>query len=89
MDGQRLDRRLLAEIQEVPTSADPAAERRRQADKLVAAVGHARQDLEAVQAGFLRRLHLASNDFRATEGLRVVDLALARMPRPEGAWSYP
>jgi hypothetical protein len=84
-----LDSKLLAKLEEVPASDDPVAERRRQAEQLVAAAGDQRQALEAVQAGFLRRLHQASDDFKATEGLRVVDLALSLMPRPEGPWSYP
>ena len=84
-----LDGKLLTQLEEVPASDDPTAARRREAERLVAAAGDDRQVLEAVQAGFLRRLHRASDDFKATEGLRVVDLALSLMPRPEGAWKYP
>jgi hypothetical protein len=44
-----------------------------------------RAPLEALRAVFISRLHRASDDFAATEGLRVVEAALSLLPWPEQA----
>jgi hypothetical protein len=79
--GTQVDARLLAEIEEIPMTADPAAERRRQAKQLTVFAGGERAPIEDLRAGFLRRLHQASDDYAATEGLRTVELALSMLPR--------
>jgi hypothetical protein len=48
--------------------------------------GH-REPLEQLRYGFIRRLHRVSDDFAASEGLRVVEAALSLVPRPEGVWA--
>jgi hypothetical protein len=60
---------------------DPAAERRRRIDALVRAAGGRREVLEELRSDLQQRLHTASDDFEATEGLRLVEAALARVPR--------
>jgi hypothetical protein len=67
-----------------PGGDDPAAGRRRKARDLAAALGGRRAALEELRSGFLRRLHRASDDFDATEGLRVTELALRMTPRSPG-----
>jgi hypothetical protein len=41
-----------------------------------------------MRSRYLHRLHRASDDFEATEGLRVVEAALALVPRPLGIWAW-
>jgi hypothetical protein len=77
---------LFAQIQTPPQGEDPAAERRRRAQALVAVADWRREPLELLRSRFIRRLHRASDDFAATEGLRVVEAALSLIPRPEGLW---
>jgi hypothetical protein len=71
-------------IQIPPQDDDPAAQRSRKAEAL-AAMASGRAPLEALRAVFISRLHRASDDFEATEGLRVVEAALSRRPWPEQA----
>ena len=77
---------FFAEIQTPPQGEDPAAERQRRAEALVAVADGRREPLEQLRSRFIRRLHRASDDFAATEGLRVVEAALSLIPRPEGLW---
>jgi hypothetical protein len=65
-----------------------AGRRRGRAEQLAARVGGDRARLEAIRARLLDRLHRASDDVRATDELRIVDLALAITPRPLGAWAW-
>jgi hypothetical protein len=74
---------FLSSIEVSPQGGDPAAARRRRAEVLVAFAGGRRGPLEELRLRYLRRLHRASGDFKATEGLRVVEAALAD-PHPEG-----
>jgi hypothetical protein len=76
---------VLAWIEMPPEGDDPAAERRRRAEKLVAVVGGDRDLLERVRSELLQRLHRASDDFGATAGLRVVEPALWLIPWPESS----
>jgi hypothetical protein len=76
---------VLAWIEMPPEGDAPAADRRRRAERLVAAVGGDRDCLERVRSAYLRRLHRASDDFRATAGLRVVEAALWLIPWPGSA----
>jgi hypothetical protein len=39
-----------------------------------------------MQSRFVQRLHRASDDFEATELLRVVETALSLTPEPESTW---
>jgi hypothetical protein len=52
------------------------------------AVDDDRSQLEALRLHYLDRLHRASDDFAATEGLRIVERALALVPRThdDSAW---
>lgn len=61
------------------TSHDRAAERRHKAQELLEIVG-GRKGLEALHAEFVRRLHRTSDDYGATEGLRVTLEALKLVP---------
>jgi hypothetical protein len=78
-----LDNDFLASIEVAPHGADPVAERRRHATVLVALVRGRREPIEELRLRYLRRLHRASDDFGATEGLRVVEAALSLIPYPE------
>lgn len=62
---------------------DPAAARRRCAEVLVGIVEGRRDLVEELRLRYLRRLHHASDDFEATEALRVVEAALSLIPLPE------
>jgi hypothetical protein len=64
------------------------AARRQQAEALVASTDGDRSALERLRREYLRRLRRASDDLAATEGLRIVDLALASVPplHPDSAW---
>ncbi|MGH9264758.1 MAG: hypothetical protein ACRD1D_08700 [Acidimicrobiales bacterium] len=79
---------LLDHLELPPATADSALERRRRAEALAAITGGDREPLETLRAGFLDRLHRASDDFEATDGLRVVELALSMIPRPAGLWAW-
>jgi hypothetical protein len=70
-------------IDVTPHVDDPAAARRRCAEMLVEIVGGRRDLVEGLRLRYLGRLHRASDDFEATEGLRVVEAALSLIPRPE------
>lgn len=76
---------VLARLEMPPAGNDPAAERRREAERLVAVIGGDRDVLDRLRSAFLGRLHRASDDFGATEGLRVVEAALWLIPWPEGS----
>ena len=73
---------FFARTQTPPRGEDPAAERRRRAEALVAVADGRREPLEQLRSHFIRRLHRASDDFAATERLRVVEAALSSIPRP-------
>jgi hypothetical protein len=73
--------RMLCQLEATPAAVDPAADRRRRAEALAALAGGDRQPLDELRSGFLRRLHRASDDFAAAEGLRTVEVALSMTPR--------
>jgi hypothetical protein len=79
---------LHAVIDTIPQATAPASERRRRAETLVALAGGRRKPLEELRSRYLQRLHRASDDFEATEGLRVVGVALSLRPDPEWAWQH-
>jgi hypothetical protein len=58
------------------------------AEALVAEVGGRREPLQQLRASYQERLRRASNDFEATEGLRVVERALTLLPPTPGAWGW-
>ena len=60
----------------------------RRAEALAATPGGDRESLESLRAEFLARLHRASDDFEATDGLRAVEAALSLIPRPAGLWAW-
>jgi hypothetical protein len=70
-------------IEVSPRSGDATAARRRSADVLVGIARGRRDLLEELRLGYLRRLHRASDDYEATQGLRVVEAALSLIPHPE------
>lgn len=72
---------VLAQIEAPTRRDDSGAERRRRAQVLVAALDGDRERLFELQALFQLRLHRASDDFGATEGLRVVESAMAMLTR--------
>jgi hypothetical protein len=69
---------------EIHLRSESAKVRRRQHAKKLVTVAAGRRPLEALRSMFIRRLHRASDDFAATEGLRAVEAALALVP-----WSEP
>jgi hypothetical protein len=79
---------LLAQTQIPPQGDEPAADRRRRAEGLVAIAHGRRELLEQLRSRFSGRLHQTSDDFEATEALRVVEAALSQIPRPEGLWAW-
>jgi hypothetical protein len=85
--ARRFGADVLAEIQ-IPTVDDPAEARRRLARALAARADGNREPLERLRSHFIRRLHGASDDFAATAALRVTELALTLVPRPEGVWAW-
>lgn len=78
---------LRARIQAATHDEDPDVHRRRQAQDLIALTGCRRETLERLRSDYQQRLHFASDDFDATEGLRVVGLALELIPGPDGPWT--
>lgn len=76
---------LLARMDVHAERGDHAVERRRSAERLLAITGGRREPLEELRSRFWERLHRASDDFDATEGLRVTEAALALIPWPDGA----
>ena len=62
-----------------------SAERRLRAEALVAVADGRREPLEQLRFRFIERLRRASDDFAATEGLRVVEAALATGPSTGGS----
>jgi hypothetical protein len=77
---------VLAQIEAPTPRDDPQAERRRRAEMLVAAFGGDRERLFELRSLLLLRLHRASDDYGATEGLRAVDSAIAMITQ-EGVLS--
>lgn len=65
------------------TPQDASFSRRDRAQALVALGGGRREPLEQGLAYFQNRLHQASDDYAATEGLRVVEAALRLVPRTD------
>ena len=59
-----------------------------QAEELVNLAAGRREPLERLRSDYLRLLHDASDDFTATEALRVVEEALRLIPRPAGIWAW-
>jgi hypothetical protein len=72
---------VLTELEAPTRSDDPRAELERRADMLVAALDGDRERLFELRSLFLLRLHRASDDFGASEGLRVVERAAAMISR--------
>jgi hypothetical protein len=82
-----LDDDVLTEIEKPTLHKNPEAETRRRAERLVAALDGRRERLFELQSLFMLRLHRASDDFGATEGLRVVDRAIAMISRTPSDWA--
>lgn len=78
-----LEDHVASSVDVTPRDGDPAAARRRSAEVIAHLAGGRREPVEELRLHYLRRLHRASDDFGATEGLRVVETALTLMPRPE------
>jgi hypothetical protein len=76
-----LDDDYLLRIHGSSLHGDPAIERRQRVEALVRAADGRRAPLEKLRFGLQQRLHAASDDFEATEGLRVVEAALPLVPR--------
>lgn len=79
---------LLARIETIPAGDGAADERRRQVDELVEWSHGDRAPLDRLADRYLARLYQDSDDFRATEALRVVNAALARIPQPERLFAW-
>jgi hypothetical protein len=86
--GQRSSDESHARIDAIAEAPDPAGDRRRRAETLVALAGGRREPLEELRSRYLERLHRASDDFEATEGLRVVGVALSLSSDPEWAGQH-
>jgi hypothetical protein len=81
-----LDHDFPARIDPLPR--DPDDERRRRVEALVSMADGRPEPLEELRSCYQRRLHRVSDDFDATQGLRVVEVALTQIPRPEGLWAW-
>jgi hypothetical protein len=68
---------VLAQIETPTRYQDSDEERWRRAELLIAAVDGDRERLFELESLFILRLHKASDDLGATEGLRVVERAIA------------
>ena len=68
---------VLADLEAPTRSGDPDTERWRRAQLLLASIDGDRERLFELQSLFILRLHRASDDLGATEGLRVVESAIA------------
>ena len=68
---------VLADLEAPTRSGDPDGERWRRAQHLLAAIDGDRERLFELQSLFILRLHRASDDLGASEGLRVVESAIA------------
>jgi hypothetical protein len=78
-----VDDNVLPLIDVAPHDGNPAASRARRAEVLVELAGGRREPVEELRLRYLRRLDRASDDFDATEALRVVEAALSLIPRPK------
>lgn len=72
-----LEDRSLAEIEAPTRGRDVQGETQRRAERLIAGVDGDRESLFELRSLFILRLHASSDDFGATEGLRVVERAIA------------
>jgi hypothetical protein len=63
-------------------------DRSARAETLVAEAGGRREPLERLRGSYQERLRRASDDFEATDGLRVVERALTLLPPADGAWGW-
>jgi hypothetical protein len=63
-------------------------DRSTRAEELVAEAGGRREPLERIRGSYQERLRRASDDFEATDGLRVVERALALLPPADGPWTW-
>jgi hypothetical protein len=79
---------LLRQIEIPPQVEDAAQERRARARALLAMAQHRRGPLEELRTRFAGRLDRATDDYGATEGLRVVEAALSLIPRPVGLFAW-
>jgi hypothetical protein len=68
---------VLAQIEAPTRYQDSDEERWKRAELLIAAVDGDRERLFELESLFILRLHQASDDLGATEGLRVVERAIA------------
>jgi hypothetical protein len=68
---------VLAHLEAPTRAGDPESERWRRAQQLLAAIDGDRERLFELQSLFILRLHRASDDLGASEGLRVVESAIA------------
>jgi hypothetical protein len=81
-----LDDDFLARMRAAPLTSDPADVRPQQVEALVHVVDGRRELLEDLRLRYQRRLHAASDDFEASEGLRVVEAALPLVRRRDEFW---
>lgn len=79
---------LLARIETIPAGDGASDERRRQVDELVERSDGDRAPLKRLRDRYLSRLYEDSADFPATEALRVVNAALARVPPPDSLFAW-
>jgi hypothetical protein len=78
-----MDVDLLDQVEAPVRGADPDALVRQRAEKLIAEIDD-RERLFELRSLFILRLHRRSDDFGASEGLRVVERAIAMITPPRG-----
>jgi hypothetical protein len=84
-EGAELHRALVAcAVQPTATALD----RERAVVELIALAGGRREPLDRLRLTFHGRLTHRSDDFEATQGLRLTEGALGRIPRPDGMWAW-
>jgi hypothetical protein len=83
------DRRLHQALTARAVEPTPTPEARAHAiADLEVIAGHRREPIERARAEFLCRLVRRSDDFGATQGLRLTEAVLDRLARPEGLWAW-
>jgi hypothetical protein len=80
----KAERALMAAIDAGPSME----ERERAVAELLALAAGDRNVLEDARSQLQRRLERRGDDFAATHGLRLIEAALRRAPRPQGLWAW-
>jgi hypothetical protein len=81
------DRRDVALVSRAVEPAPTPDGRAGAIDELITLAGGCREPLERARDALQRRLWRRSDDFEATQGLRIIEGALGRVARPDEPWA--